>query len=189
MCVNLVSPHRVHTDVHSNQDHTGTSPSLCHRCCYYGSYISAGSSHQICPEDILRNAKNTGRKAQKKPSQHNSLTLVSTFAFSRLQRIMCVIVRKSRWRKKEKKKKRDLVRASPLSQCAPVQPRLQVQFPVAASHTPPLLQLQRWTQSAPNQPGGQSEGRTHTLKLKGQFKIIPAVARKLYRHQDLFSSL
>ena len=54
---------------------------------------------------------------------------------------------------------------SPLSQCVPVQPRPQVQLPLAESHTPPLLQLQRWTQSAPNQPGGQPEGRKHTLKL------------------------
>lgn len=66
-------------------------------------------------------------------------------------------------------KKQDVLQVSPLSQCAPVQPRPQVQLPVATSHTPPLLQLQRWRQSAPNQPGGQPEGRTHTLKLKVQF--------------------
>lgn len=52
---------------------------------------------------------------------------------------------------------------SPFSQCSPVQPRPQVQFPLKESHNPPLLQLQRWTQSAPNQPGGQpEEENTHT---------------------------
>lgn len=45
--------------------------------------------------------------------------------------------------------------AAPSSQRAPVQPRPQVQLPVAASHLPPLLQLHRRRQSTPNHPGVQ----------------------------------
>ncbi len=54
VCVYVSISHRVHTDVHSSLDHTDMSPSLGHKCCYYDSYISAGSWHQICPQDILR---------------------------------------------------------------------------------------------------------------------------------------
>lgn len=44
---------RVHTHVRSSLDHTDTSPSFCHKCRYFDTYISAGSWHQICPQDIL----------------------------------------------------------------------------------------------------------------------------------------
>lgn len=44
---------RVHTDVRSSLDRTDTFPSLCHKSRYFDSYISAGSWHQICPQDIL----------------------------------------------------------------------------------------------------------------------------------------
>lgn len=54
------------------------------------------------------------------------------------------------------------VLAAPSSQRAPVQPRPQLQLPVAASHLPPLLQLQRWRQPSPNQPGGQPGIRPRT---------------------------
>lgn len=54
VCVYLFSSHRAHTDVHSSRGHTDTSLSLCHKCRYFDSYISAGSWHQICPQDILR---------------------------------------------------------------------------------------------------------------------------------------
>lgn len=52
-----------------------------------------------------------------------------------------------------------------MSQRSPVQPRAQVQFPVSELQDPPLLQLQRWVQSAPNQPRGQPEAQNTHRKL------------------------
>lgn len=51
LCV--FSSHHVHIDAHSSLDRTDMSPSLCHKCHYFDSYISAGSWHQIFPRDIL----------------------------------------------------------------------------------------------------------------------------------------
>lgn len=126
--------------------------------------MSACSWHQICPQDILwgrRKGKKNKKKTWLKIMKHeHRFTLVS--AYTVLQHIMYVIMSRSRCRCRFGC---GVWVLSPLSQCAPVQPRPQVQLPLAESHTPPLLQLQRWTQSAPNQPGGQPEGRKHTLKL------------------------
>lgn len=156
-CVYQFSSHHVHTDVRSILDHTDTSLSLCHKCRYFDSYISAGSWHQICPQDILGDRP----MKQEDKNQPHDLKIVFMFRFSMIQQIcVCVVMSRSLTAFRNEMYNKSV---SPFSQRGPVQPRPQVQLPVTESHTPPLLQLQRWTQSAPNQPGGQPEGEnTHS---------------------------
>lgn len=67
--------------------------------------------------------------------------------------------------------------ASPSSQRTPVQPRPQLQLPVAASHLLPWLQAQRWRQPTPNQPGGQSGIRTARSRTRHRYRCNRCLRR------------
>lgn len=73
---------RVHTDVRSSPDRTDTSPSLCHRCRYFDSYISAGSLHQICPQDILWCSEHLSSPDHRYSFQLQSRTLLHYCSYS-----------------------------------------------------------------------------------------------------------
>lgn len=135
--------HRVHTDVHSSPDRTDRSPSLCRRSHYSDSYTSADSWHQTSPRDTLAQTN----PLQRKNSQRHDVRLLNIQTQHSATDFKSVVSN-----------------VAPVLQCSPVQPRPQVQLPLPESHNPPLLQLQRWSQSGPNQPEGQPEAKnTHFI--------------------------